>query len=73
MNYGSWAVIGLLFGVLIRRRWIGWWTKFNFVLSSALDSSVGIAGVLIFLTIYFTGASSRLSWWGTEVYKVWTP
>ncbi|KAL4891995.1 OPT oligopeptide transporter protein-domain-containing protein [Aspergillus ambiguus] len=69
MNYGSWALLGLAFGIFIRRRWLSWWTKFNFVLSSALDSSVGTAGVLIFLTIYFTGASDRLNWWGTKVYK----
>ncbi|OKO97868.1 Glutathione transporter 1 [Penicillium subrubescens] len=47
----------------------GWWSKYNFVLSSALDPSVGIAGVFIFLTIYFTGASERFSWWGTDVYQ----
>ncbi|CAG8358838.1 unnamed protein product [Penicillium salamii] len=69
MNYGSWAVVGLVFGVLIRHRVRGWWNKYNFVLSSAMDSSVGIAGVLIFLTIYFTGASEHFSWWGTEVHK----
>jgi hypothetical protein len=70
MNYGSWAVVGLTFGWLIRKRLHGWWSKYNFVLSSAMDSSVGIAGVVIFLTIYFTGASEHFSWWGTEVYKV---
>ncbi|KAJ5157943.1 uncharacterized protein N7500_007594 [Penicillium coprophilum] len=43
--------------------------KYNFVLSSAMDSSVGIAGAMIFLTIYFTGASNHFNWWGTEVYK----
>ncbi|KAJ5851287.1 uncharacterized protein N7529_010672 [Penicillium soppii] len=69
MNYGSWAVVGLTFGWLIRKRLHGWWSKYNFVLSSAMDSSVGIAGVVIFLTIYFTGASEHFSWWGTEVYK----
>jgi hypothetical protein len=73
MNYGSWAVVGLTFGWIIRRRLHGWWSKYNFVLSSAMDSSVGIAGVIIFLTVFFTGASKNFNWWGTEVYKVfWT-
>jgi len=70
MNYGSWAVVGLTFGWLIRERLHGWWSKYNFVLSAAMDSSVGIAGVVIFLAIYFTRASEHFSWWGTEVYKV---
>ncbi|KAJ5359734.1 uncharacterized protein N7496_012147 [Penicillium cataractarum] len=69
MNYGSWAIVGLTFGWLIRKRVHSWWSKYNFVLSSALDSSVGIAGVVIFLTVYFTGASDHFSWWGTEVYQ----
>ncbi|KAJ5535591.1 hypothetical protein N7513_008777 [Penicillium frequentans] len=69
MNYGSWAVVGLTFGWLIRKRAFSWWAKYNFVLSSALDSSVGVAGVLIFLTVFFTGASKHFNWWGTEVYK----
>ncbi|KGO40674.1 Oligopeptide transporter OPT superfamily [Penicillium expansum] len=69
MNYGSWAAVGLTFGWLVRKRLHGWWSKYNFVLSSAMDSSVGIAGALIFLTIYFTGASEHFKWWGTEVHK----
>jgi hypothetical protein len=73
MNYGSWVVVGLVFGWVIKRRAQGWWVKYNFVLSAALDSSVGVAGVVIFLTVYFTGASSGLKWWGTEVYKVCNP
>ncbi|KAJ5160997.1 hypothetical protein N7492_006389 [Penicillium capsulatum] len=69
MNYGSWAAVGLTFGLVIRKRLHSWWSKYNFVLSSAMDSSVSIAGVLIFLTVFFTGASKNFNWWGTEVYK----
>mgnify|MGYP002717804615 CR=1 FL=1 len=70
MNYGSWAVVGLTFGWLVRKRLHSWWSKYNFVLSSAMDSSVGIAGAMIFFAIYFTGASEHFNWWGTEVHKV---
>lgn len=69
-NYGSWAIAGLVFGLLVKRRALEWWRKYNFVLSSALDCSVAIAGVIIFFTVFYTGASDRFSWWGTEVYKV---
>ncbi|KAJ5493531.1 hypothetical protein N7463_009618 [Penicillium fimorum] len=63
------AVVGLAFGWLIRKRLPNWWSRYNIVLSSAMDSSVGIAGALIFLTIYLTGANRHFNWWGTEVHK----
>ncbi|EEU39966.1 uncharacterized protein NECHADRAFT_39200 [Fusarium vanettenii 77-13-4] len=68
-HYGSWALFGLLFSVLVKRRKERWWRRFNFVLSSALDCSVAIAGILIFFAVFYTGASKHLSWWGTNVYK----
>lgn len=73
MNYGSWAIVGLVFGVFVRRTHKSWWQRYNFVLGSALDSSVSLAGMVIFFAVYYTGASDRLKWWGTEVYKVWKP
>ncbi|CAI0642314.1 unnamed protein product [Colletotrichum noveboracense] len=68
-NYGSWAIVGLLFGLLIKRRQRDWWRRYNFVLSSALDCSVAIAGIVIFFALFYTGASKKFSWWGTDVYK----
>ncbi|KAI3559241.1 OPT family small oligopeptide transporter [Colletotrichum abscissum] len=68
-NYGSWAIVGLVFGLLIKRRQRTWWRRYNFVLSSALDCSVAIAGIVIFFAIFYTGASKKLTWWGTEVHK----
>ncbi|KAF5685965.1 OPT family small oligopeptide transporter [Fusarium circinatum] len=70
VNYGSWALSGLLFGALVKKRRASWWHRFNFVLSSALDCSVAIAGIVIFFAIFYTGAADNLSWWGTNVYKV---
>ncbi|KAK0622106.1 Glutathione transporter 1, partial [Lasiodiplodia hormozganensis] len=68
-NYGSWAIVGLVFGVLVKRKAARWWKKYNFVLSAALDCSVAIAGVIIFFAVFYSGASKHLSWWGTQVYK----
>ncbi|EKG16222.1 Oligopeptide transporter OPT superfamily [Macrophomina phaseolina MS6] len=68
-NYGSWAAVGLLSGVIIKQRARKWWRRYNFVLSSALDCSVAIAGVVIFFAVFYTGASKDFSWWGTNVYK----
>ncbi|KAH8431632.1 uncharacterized protein LDX57_009289 [Aspergillus melleus] len=32
MNYGSWAIVGLFFGVFVRRKENGWWRSYNYVL-----------------------------------------
>lgn len=69
-NYGSWAIVGLLFGLLMKRRARQWWRRYNFVLSAALDCSVAIAGIVIFFAIFYTGAAKKFSWWGTEVHQV---
>ncbi|KAE8423677.1 OPT oligopeptide transporter protein-domain-containing protein [Aspergillus pseudocaelatus] len=69
MNYGSWAIVGLVFGFYIRRNFNSWWRSYNYVLGSALDSSVSLAGLIIFFTVYYTGAADKFSWWGTEVHK----
>lgn len=69
-NYGSWAIVGLLFGLLMKRRARDWWRRYNFVLSAALDCSVAIAGIIIFFAIFYSGAAKKFSWWGTEVHKV---
>ncbi|KAI9929509.1 hypothetical protein ASPWEDRAFT_534740 [Aspergillus wentii DTO 134E9] len=68
-NYGSWAIVGLIFGWWIRRNFRDWWRRYNFVLSSAMDCSVSLAGVVIFFAIFYSGASKHFKWWGTNVYK----
>lgn len=68
-NYGSWAIVGLLFGVYIKRKYVAWWKHYTFVLSAALDSSIAIAAIIIFFTVFWTKASDNFSWWGTTVYK----
>lgn len=70
VNYGSWALFGLLFGVVVKKRNASWWQRFNFVFSSALDCSVAIAGIVIFFAIFYTTVADNFPWWGTNIYKV---
>jgi OPT family oligopeptide transporter len=69
-NYGAWVIVGLIFGLLVKRSHRTWWNKYNFVLSSSLDCSTAVAGILIFFAVVYTGASDNFSWWGTTVYTV---
>lgn len=69
VNYGSWVLVGLLFGMLIKSRNKAWWRQYNFLLSSAMDCSVAICGILIFFALFYTGTAKKFKWWGTNVYK----
>lgn len=69
-NYGAWVVVGLVFGLLVKKNHRTWWNKYNFVLSASLACSTAIAGILIFFAVVYTGASKDLSWWGTKVHMV---
>ncbi|KAK9476496.1 OPT oligopeptide transporter protein-domain-containing protein [Lipomyces japonicus] len=58
--YMSW-----IFMYYIRRRYLAWWTKFNYVLSSALTAGVAFSGILIFLALQYH--PKKLKWWGNDV------
>jgi hypothetical protein len=48
VNYVPWAIIGFIFQYVIRRRHFSWWTKYNYVLSAAMDSGVAVSIVFVF-------------------------
>ncbi|GLB36767.1 putative oligopeptide transporter [Lyophyllum shimeji] len=72
INYVPWAAVGFIFQYVIRRRHFSWWTKYNYVLSAALDSGVAVSILLIFFALQFPkkgtiGATTLGSWWGNTV------
>ncbi|KAG8872863.1 hypothetical protein FRB97_007281 [Tulasnella sp. 331] len=73
INYISWAIVGFIFQFVIRRRHFAWWSKYNYVLSAALDSGVAPCVVLIFFTLQYPrngsiGRDTIQKWWGNTVY-----
>jgi len=73
VNYVPWAIVGFIFQYVIRRRHFAWWTKYNYVLSAALDSGVAVAVIVIFFCLQYPkdngiGATSIQTWWGNTVY-----
>ncbi|CAE6398593.1 unnamed protein product [Rhizoctonia solani] len=48
INYSSWVMVGFIFQYWIRRRHFGWWSRYNYILSAALDSGVAVATIIIF-------------------------
>ncbi|KAK9319689.1 OPT oligopeptide transporter protein-domain-containing protein [Lipomyces orientalis] len=51
----------------IRRRYVAWWTKYNYILTSGLSAGVAFAGIVLFAALQVPGAS--VSWWGNNVYR----
>ncbi|WWD18152.1 OPT family small oligopeptide transporter [Kwoniella shandongensis] len=66
INYSSWFAVGFVFQFWIRRKQFAWWSKYNYVLSAALDVGTALSAIAIFLVLDTPGAS--LSWWGNDVY-----
>ncbi|KDR68806.1 hypothetical protein GALMADRAFT_256667 [Galerina marginata CBS 339.88] len=72
INYVPWAGVGFIFQYVIRRRHFSWWTKYNYVLSAALDSGVAVSILVIFFCLQFPangtiGADNIALWWGNTV------
>jgi OPT family oligopeptide transporter len=72
VNFVPWTIVGFIFQYVIRRRHFAWWTKYNYVLSAALDSGVAVSSVLIFFILQYPrsgtiGLNTIQSWWGNTV------
>ena len=73
VNYIPAAIICFIFNRLIRRRNFSWWSKYNYILSAALDSSVAVGSVLIFFILQYPkngeiGSGTVQTWWGNTVF-----
>ncbi|KAK9382098.1 OPT oligopeptide transporter protein-domain-containing protein [Kockiozyma suomiensis] len=64
--YTPGLIAGYVFNRYIKSRYIRWWTKYNYVLTSALSAGIAFGGIIIFLTLQYTGTSVK--WWGNTVY-----
>ncbi|KAF9012689.1 oligopeptide transporter [Cyathus striatus] len=70
INYSSWFAVAFIFQYWIRKKNFAWWSKFNYVASSALDCGTVVSLVFIFFTLQFPkGGGIVLNWWGNFVYQ----
>ncbi|TIA79936.1 hypothetical protein E3P92_03017 [Wallemia ichthyophaga] len=69
INYSSWIGIGFIFQYLVRRTHFAWWSKYNFILSAALDAGTTLGIILVFLLLQLPkNGSISVDWWGNSVY-----
>ncbi|KAG9050894.1 hypothetical protein FS837_001548 [Tulasnella sp. UAMH 9824] len=70
INYSSWFLVGFVTQYLLRIRKPQWWLKYNYILSSALDTGTIFGIILIFLCLYLPKkATLTLNWWGNTVWQ----
>ncbi|OEL23504.1 Oligopeptide transporter 4 [Dichanthelium oligosanthes] len=63
VNYNSWLLIGTIFNFFVFRYRKKWWTRYNYILSAALDAGVAFMGVVLYFSL--TMENKSIDWWGT--------
>ncbi|MBA0595633.1 hypothetical protein Gorai_012496 [Gossypium raimondii] len=64
LNFNCWLIIGFIFNYYVFKYRKGWWQRYNYVLSAALDAGLAFMGVLLYFTLTMHGIS--ISWWGSD-------
>jgi OPT family small oligopeptide transporter len=73
VNYVPWIITGWFFQSFMRRRHFSWWSRYNYILSAALDCGVAVTALFIFFALQFPknntiGLNTVQAWWGNNVY-----
>ncbi|KAF4461559.1 Sexual differentiation process isp4 [Fusarium albosuccineum] len=66
LNYLSWGIVGFVFQFWIKKRHFRWWTRLNFLTSSALDLGLALATLFIFFAFTLHGIEPP-KWWGNDI------
>ncbi|KAF7139165.1 hypothetical protein RHSIM_Rhsim07G0214400 [Rhododendron simsii] len=64
LNFNSWIFVGTIFNFFVFRYRKGWWQRYNYVLSAALDAGLAFMGVLLYFCLSMENVS--LDWWGAD-------
>ncbi|KAK9244374.1 OPT oligopeptide transporter protein-domain-containing protein [Lipomyces tetrasporus] len=57
--------VGFIFNYYIRRRYLAWWSKYNYILTSGLTGGMAFSAILNFFAVQYK--PKRLLWWGNRV------
>ncbi|KAI1422466.1 OPT family small oligopeptide transporter [Xylaria sp. FL1777] len=69
LSFSSWAIVGLIFNYHIRKRYPGWWRKYNYLTAAGLDAGLIIATIIIFFAITLPNVTIP-QWWGNvDIYE----
>lgn len=65
LYYTGGLYLSYLFMYHIKKNYLLWWEKYNYILTSALSAGVAFSALLIFFTVKYD--SLEIKWWGNEV------
>ncbi|KAK9447308.1 OPT oligopeptide transporter protein-domain-containing protein [Limtongia smithiae] len=65
--YTGGVYMSLIFMWYLRTRYVAWWTKYNYILTSGLSAGVAFSAIIIFAALQYPQVT--LSWWGNTVYE----
>ncbi|KAL2631236.1 hypothetical protein R1flu_015922 [Riccia fluitans] len=65
VNFTSWFVVGFIFNYVIFKHRKGWWKRYNYVMSAALDAGLAFMGVLLYFALQLEDKS--INWWGVNL------
>ncbi|KIO29065.1 hypothetical protein M407DRAFT_228715, partial [Tulasnella calospora MUT 4182] len=70
INEVSFFLVGFVFQYLIRKKRTKWWSRYNYILGSALDAGTVIGLILLFLAVQLPkNGKLTLNWWGNRVWQ----
>ncbi|KAH9982707.1 OPT oligopeptide transporter [Lactifluus volemus] len=63
------TIVGSFFQFFMRRYHIGWWVRYNYLLSSGLDAGVIASSVILFFALQLPKGGFTVNWWGNTVWQ----
>lgn len=63
LSFWTWGIFALLFNHVIKKKYHGWWSTYNYVTAAALDAGLVISTIVIFFAITLPGVTIP-QWWG---------
>lgn len=63
LSFSTWGIFALLFNYVIRKRFHGWWSTYNYITAAALDAGLVLSTIVIFFAITLPGVTIP-QWWG---------
>ena len=57
--------LSFAFMYYIKKKYLTWWEKYNFILSGGVEAGLAFSGIIIFFAVQYHDKS--ISWWGNNV------
>ncbi|KAJ8760199.1 hypothetical protein K2173_011055 [Erythroxylum novogranatense] len=66
VNFICWISVGLVFNLIVYRKYKSWWARYNYILSGGLDAGVAFLAILCYFTLQSKDIMGP-SWWGLKL------